>query len=144
MEWPQTYFFGFSGGATPKKLSKMVKNGQKWPFLTVFIWPQQILHVMPFFWSDHIFYIFPTPVAQFPLLIGQRWTRDILAIYQLLRCFLNLAAARTQIFMRSRPMTEGSHNIIKTRTIHKKEPYPFGLEYGLMTDLGIISCNKGD
>ena len=41
-------------------------------------------------------------------------------------------------------MTEGSHNIIKTRTIHKKEPYPFGLEHGLMTDLGIISCNKGD
>ena len=36
-------------------------------------------------------------------------------------------------------MTEGSHNIIKTRTIHKKEPYPFGLEHGLMTDLGIIS-----
>ena len=38
----------------------------------------------------------------------------------------------------------GAHGRINTGTIHAKEPYPFGLEYGLMTDLGVISCNKGD
>ena len=38
----------------------------------------------------------------------------------------------------------GAHGRIDTGTIHAKEPYPFGLEYGLMTDLGVISCNKGD
>ena len=38
----------------------------------------------------------------------------------------------------------GAHGRINTGTIHAKEPYPFGLEYGFMTDLGVISINKGD
>ena len=49
---------------------------------------------------------------------------------------LNIYAERTH--------DRGYHGIIKSGSIHEKEPYPFGLEYGLMTDLGVISCNKGD
>ena len=38
----------------------------------------------------------------------------------------------------------GAHGRINTGTIHAKEPYPFGVDYGFMTDLGVISVNKGD
>ena len=38
----------------------------------------------------------------------------------------------------------GAHGRISSGTIHAKERFPFGLEYGLMTDLGLISTNKGD
>ena len=37
----------------------------------------------------------------------------------------------------------GPHGIIQYGTLHEK-PFPFGGEFGLMTDLGIISTNKGD
>ena len=37
----------------------------------------------------------------------------------------------------------GAHGIIQLKTLHEK-PFPFGGEFGLMTDLGIISTNKGD
>ena len=37
----------------------------------------------------------------------------------------------------------GAHGIIKYKSLHEK-PFPFGGEFGLMTDLGIISTNKGD
>ena len=38
----------------------------------------------------------------------------------------------------------GAHGRISSGSIHAKERFPFGLEYGLMTDLGVISTNKGD
>ena len=38
----------------------------------------------------------------------------------------------------------GAQRRISSGTIHAKERFPFGLEYGLMTDLGVISTNKGD
>ena len=38
----------------------------------------------------------------------------------------------------------GAHGRINIGSIHRKERFPFGLEYGIMTDLGIISTHKGD
>ena len=38
----------------------------------------------------------------------------------------------------------GAHGRIKRGTIHGEDRFPFGLEYGLMTDLGVISTNKGE
>ena len=38
----------------------------------------------------------------------------------------------------------GAHGRISSGTIHAKDRFPFGGEFGLMTDLGVISTNKGD
>ena len=38
----------------------------------------------------------------------------------------------------------GAHGKIKVGSIHEEDKYPFGLEYGYMTDLGVISTNRGD
>ena len=38
----------------------------------------------------------------------------------------------------------GAHGKIPIGSLFAKEKYPFGLEYGLMTDLGVISTNKGE
>ena len=37
----------------------------------------------------------------------------------------------------------GAHGLIPIGTLHQK-PFPFGGEFGLMIDLGVISTNKGD
>ena len=38
----------------------------------------------------------------------------------------------------------GAHGRISSGTIHAKERFPFGGEFGLMTDMGVISTNKGE
>ena len=38
----------------------------------------------------------------------------------------------------------GAHGMIPIGSIHQKEKYPFGLEYGLMTNLGIIAADKSN
>ena len=58
--------------------------------------------------------------------------------------FPKLGCSQDANIYAERTHDRGYHGIIKSGSIHEKEPYPFGLEYGLMTDLGVISCNKGD
>ena len=38
----------------------------------------------------------------------------------------------------------GAHGKIPIGSIHQKENYPFGMEYGLMTNLGIIAADNGN
>ena len=38
----------------------------------------------------------------------------------------------------------GAHGNIPIGSLHEKDRFPFGGEFGLMTDLGVISTNKGD
>ena len=42
-----------------------------------------------------------------------------------------------------RSYDRGAHGIIKAKPLHA-EPFPFGGEFGLMTDVGVISTKKGD
>merc|ERR1711923_495658 len=43
-----------------------------------------------------------------------------------------------------RSYDRGAHGVIKEGSIHETDKYPFGGEFGIMTDMGVISTNKGD
>ena len=88
----------------------------------------------------------PVPVVHTPLPVVD-WTKvnqRSLGNLPTPQMFPKLGCSKDPNIYAERFHDRGAHGNIPIGSLHEKDRFPFGGEFGLMTDLGVISTNKGD